>query len=136
MSYYSSSGKKKKKKKKKKRRNSFLQNSIMHELMEPDGTLQPILEESPSMEEKEGSSGGNLQQQQSSGGFNIRNHLADVKMTSNHSIKQEEKVQFEEEKKLFEYEKKQTEIITPQIPRYEQLLNMTEPEPFQHKEHI
>jgi len=48
ISYYSASGKKKKKKKKKKRRNSFLQKSIMHELMEPDGTLQPILEESPS----------------------------------------------------------------------------------------
>ena len=29
----------------------------MHELMGPDGTLKPILEESPSMEEKEGSSG-------------------------------------------------------------------------------
>ncbi len=61
FSYYSASGKKKKKKKKKKRRNSFLQKSIMHELMEPDGTLKPILEESPSMEEKEGSSGGNIQ---------------------------------------------------------------------------
>jgi hypothetical protein len=71
-SYYSNSGKKKKKKKKKKRRSSFLQKSIMHELMEPDGTLQPILEESPSMEEKEGSSGGQTRMAGSQG-FNLRN---------------------------------------------------------------
>ncbi len=74
----------------------------MHELMEPDGTLQPILEESPSMEEKEGSSGGNLNNGNSiTGVFNIRNNLADVKMTSNHSIKEVN----ESEKKLFEYDR-------------------------------
>ncbi len=32
-------------------------------------------------------------------------------MTSNHSIKIEEKKQLEEEKKLFEYERKQTESV-------------------------
>ena len=51
-------------------------------------------------------------------------------MNSNHSIKVEEKKQLEEEKKLFEYERKQTEITNPLVPRYEQLMNMTEPEPY------
>ena len=35
----------------------MLERSVMHQLMEPDGTLHPILEESPSMENGDNSSG-------------------------------------------------------------------------------
>jgi|LauGreDrversion4_2_1035121.scaffolds.fasta_scaffold534468_1 hypothetical protein len=53
----------------------MLEKSVMHQLMEPDGTLQPILEESPSMENGEHSSGTQHGNNRSagSGGFNIRN---------------------------------------------------------------
>ena len=56
LSSGSSKKKTKKKKKKKKKSRSALQRSVMLDLMEPDGTLQPILEESPSNERDEGSS--------------------------------------------------------------------------------
>ncbi len=64
----------------------MLQRSVMMDLMEPDGTLHPIIEESPSMEGGDGSSGNALPirgtgaNSSQGSGFNLRKNLNDVKM--------------------------------------------------------
>jgi hypothetical protein len=58
----------------------MLERSVMHQLMEPDGTLHPILEESPSMENGDNSSGTQNHNRSGGSGLNLRTKLNNIPM--------------------------------------------------------
>jgi hypothetical protein len=58
----------------------MLERSVMHQLMEADGTLHPILEESPSMENGNNSSGTQNHNRSGGSGLNLRTRLNSIPM--------------------------------------------------------
>ncbi len=58
----------------------MLEKSVMHQLMDADGTLHPILEESPSMENGDNSSGTQNHNRSGGSGLNLRARLNNIPM--------------------------------------------------------